>query len=233
VPLTDHASAIAHLERPAYSYAEADRIAGATRGTTKRWTRGYAYRTPTDQRVARPPVTPGIEHPEAPGASFLDLVEVAAIARLKELGLSLGQIRGAVDVSQTLLDLRRPLVTERFRSDGRSVFVQQGDVLVELGFGPRKGRQAWDEVIGPFLETVEYESELVRRWWPLGRTHGVVIDPDFGFGLPVIADSGVRTEIVLEQIEAGVDPASVARDFGISRDDVDYALAFEATRRER
>jgi uncharacterized protein (DUF433 family) len=61
----------------------------------------------------------------------------------------------------------------------------------------------------------------------------VVIDPDFGFGLPVIADSGVRTEIVLEQIEAGVDPASVARDFGISRDDVDYALAFEATRRER
>ena len=37
----------------------------------------------------------------------------------------------------------------------------------------------------------------------------------------------------IQQIEAGVDPASVARDFGISRDDVDYALAFEATRRER
>jgi uncharacterized protein (DUF433 family) len=51
--------------------------------------------------------------------------------------------------------------------------------------------------------------------------------------LPVVAGSGVRTEIVLEQVEAGVSLAQVADDFGLSRDDVDYTLAFEATRHER
>ncbi len=220
------------FEQPAYSYAEADRIAGATRGTSKRWTRGYLY-VGDSGHVSLPPVTRGVEHPDDPGVSFFDLIEVAAITRLKELGLSLPRIRQAVETCQDLFELPRPLLTERFRSDGRDVFVQQGAVLVELGIGARKGRLAWDEVLSPFLEAVEYEGEYVRRWWPLGRDKGVVVDPDFGFGLPVIAESGVRTEIILEQIEAGVTPARVAEGFAVSRDDVDYALAFEATRSER
>ena len=220
------------FERPAYSYAEADRIAGATRGTSKRWTRGYSY-VAEEGKVSLPPVTRGVDHPEVPGVSFFDLVEVAAITKLKDLGLSLPRIRQVVTICQELLELERPLISERFRSDGRDVFVQQGDALVELGIGVRRGRQAWDELLGPFLQTVEYEGEYVRRWWPLGQTKGVVVDPDFGFGLPVVAESGVRTEIVLEQVEAGVSPAQVADDFGLSRDDVDYALAFEATRHER
>lgn len=223
------APGIARLAQPRYSYAEADRMAGVTRGTTKRWIRGYVASS-EGQRTFYPAVTLRGEGGVAHGVSFLDLIEVAAIGRLKGLGWSLPRIRGIVANTRRILEVPRPLVTERFRTDGREVFVDQGHVLVDVGVSRRQGQEAWDEIIGPFLKTIEYESSLARRWWPLGVDRRVVIDPDFGFGYPVIEGSGVRTESVLEQIEAGSDPDRAARDFALRRDDVSYALAFEASR---
>lgn len=223
------ASDVARFEAPRYSYAEADRIAGVTRGTAKRWTRGYAA-VYQGQRTAHPAVTRREETADGSGASFFDLVEIAAIGRLKVLGWSLPNIRKIVANCQSLLKVARPLVTERFRTDGREAFVDVDGVLVDVGVTRRQGQEAWDEVLGPFLETVEYEGQLARRWWPLGIDRGVVVDPDFAFGYPVVAGSGVRTESILEQIEAGSDPKQAAYDFALEVADVDYALAFEATR---
>jgi hypothetical protein len=90
------------FERPAYDYAGADRIAGATRGTSKRWTRGYSY-VAAEGRISLHPVTRGVDHPEIPGVSFFDLVEVAAIIKLEDLVLSLPRIRQVV---RSFLSLR-------------------------------------------------------------------------------------------------------------------------------
>jgi uncharacterized protein (DUF433 family) len=220
---------VERLAAPRYSYAEADRIAGASRGTTKRWTRGYVAIS-RGQHTEYAAVTPRTDAVGSPGVSFFDLIEVAAIGRLKSLGWSLPSIRRIVENCQQVLEVRRPLVTERFKTDGREAFVSVGVVLVDVGVSRRQGQEAWDEMLGPFLETVEYESRLARRWWPLGTDRRVVVDPDFGFGYPVIEGSGVRTESVLEQVEAGSDPHQVAYDFALATADVDYALAFEATR---
>ena len=217
------------FQRPIYSYAEADRIAGATRGTAKRWLRGYEYKV-GDEPVSAPPVTQGLSHPASPGVSFFDLVEIAAIGRLKGVGWSLHAIRGAVMACQQMFDLPRPLVTERFKTDGSDFFVQWDGSLVEVGIGRHRGERAWDEVLGPFLATVEYEGDYVRRWWPIGQNRRVVIDPDFGFGLPVIAGSGVRTEIVYEQVRAFVPQRRIARDFNVDLEDVEHAIQFEASR---
>ena len=217
------------FELPSYSYAEADRIAGVTRGTAKRWTRGYVA-VHQGRRTEHPPVTPRAEPAEGPGVSFFDLIEIAAIGRLKDIGWSLPEVRKIVEDARDLLSIDRPLVTKRFRTDGREAFVSDHGVLVRVGVSAKKGQQAWDEVLGPFLQTIEYEGQLARRWWPLGTDRKVVVDPDFGFDYPVIAGSGVRTETVLEQIEAHADPHDVVYDFGITSDDVSYALAFEASR---
>ena len=217
------------LERPRYSYAEADRIAGVTRGTCKRWTRGYSYQA-NGAPIAAAPVTPGIERIDEPGASFFDLIEVAAIGRLKDVGWSLPVIRNAVESCQVMFNLYRPLVTERFKTDGRDFFVQRDDVLIELGIGRHKGEQAWDQVLAPFLDTVAYEGEFARRWWPQGRDQRVVVDPDYGFGLPVIAGSGVRTEIIHEQMQGNVPRERIAREFNITPEEVGYAIQFEDSR---
>jgi len=210
---------------PRYGFAEADRLARVTAGTSKRWTRGYSYDSLAGERVSKPPVGKTEPSPEV-AVSFADLVEVAAIHGLRDLGFSLPQIRQIVESCQELFVSDRPLLSHRFRADGRDAFVQgDGGVLVSVLRGKR--RTAWDDVLDPFLATVDYQDGWAHRWWPGGRSTQVVIDPDFGFGLPVVAGTGVRTEILVERSEAGDSLDQIAADFGVSVESVHDALQFE------
>jgi uncharacterized protein (DUF433 family) len=219
---------LAYLSRPLYSYAESDYLARVSRGTSRRWLSGYTYQV-NGAAVQRPPITPGLDTGgEEPGVSFLDLIDVVAIGRLKAAGFSLPLIRRIVQNCQEMLRAHRPLATLRFKAGGREIFVHLGDTLLEVG--RKKGLQAWTTVLGPFLEDLEYLEDVVSRWWPLGRGLPVVVDPDYGHGLPVIENSGVRTEIILERFKAGALPGEIAEDFGVTQTEVDRALQFELSR---
>lgn len=210
---------------PRYSFAEADRLARVTAGTSRRWTRGYSYESQDGQRVRKPPVGRTEPSPEL-AVSFADLVEVAAIRGLRTLGFSLPKIREIVDSCQDIFESERPLLSQTFKVDGRDAFVEREDgVLISVLRGKR--RVAWDDVLGPFLETVEYEDGWAQRWWPAGRSTQVVIDPQFGYGLPVVEGTGVRTEILVERSEAGDSSRQIAADFGVSIESIQAALQYE------
>jgi uncharacterized protein (DUF433 family) len=212
------------VNRPRYSFAEADRIARVTRGTASRWLKGYQYWHSFEERRMSPPVTPGQDSKEA--VSFVDLMEVAAIGKLREKGFSLRRIRQINEYCMLALQKERPLVTETFRVRGHDIFIHASQgVLLNVGY--EAGMQAWEEVLDPFLDTVEYENELVRRWWPLGKDVGVLVDPDYGFGLPVIAGTGIRTEIIAERKRAGDSNKEITYDFGVTADQIDDALRWE------
>ena len=175
-------------------------------------------------RRKMPPVTWTPETKDA--VSFADLMEVATIDKLRKKGFSFKQIRKINVTARFYLDTPRPLVTETFKVKGRNIFVDDGfGILVNVG--QEAGMQAWDEVLDPFLDTVEYEGEIVRRWWPLGKDHVVVVDPDYGFGLPVIEGVGVRTEIIAERCEAGDSNKEITYDFGVTPDQIEDALLWE------
>ena len=217
---------ITRLTMPRYSYAEADRLAGVSRGTARRWLSGYAYRDADGHPVEVPPITPGSA---ATGAvSFLDVVEIVAIGRLKQAGFSTRAIRQIVRNCQEILMVQRPLTALKFKIGGREVFVDQGDVLVEVG--RRKRMQAWNEVLAPFLASLDYTEDVASRWWPLGRDIPIVVYPNDGHGLPVVAGSGVRTEIIRERAEAGDLVQQIASDFNLDCTEVERALQFELKR---
>ena len=214
------------LDEPRYSYAEADRIAGVGRGTSKRWLKGYQYELPDNRVVHRPPVAS--THASGPGVSFLELIEVAAIGRLKDLNFTLQGLRGLIGEARELMGVERPLVELRFRTDGRALFVQQVEGEPLISISRLKAQQAWDEVLAPFLTTVEYAGDLAHRWWPMGHEQHVMVDPEYGFGQPVVEDTGVRTEILWEQFVSGRTSTQIACDFAVTADLVEKALQFEA-----
>lgn len=171
-----------------------------------------------------PPITPGPEPKEA--ASFVDLLEVATIGRLKKKGFSYQRIRKIDEYCKLYLQRPRPLVTETFKARGREIFVEASHgVLLNVGY--EAGLLAWEEVLDPFLDDVEYENELVRRWWPMTKEVGVVIDPDYGFGLPVIEGTGIRTEIIAERNRAGDSIEEITYDFGVDVEQIEDALRYE------
>jgi uncharacterized protein (DUF433 family) len=160
--------------------------------------------------------------------SFLDVVEVVAIGGLKGAGFSTRAIRQIVENCQELLGIERPLISLRFKVGGREVFVDQGDVLLEVG--RRKREHAWNDILAPFLASLDYTGDVASRWWPLGRDVPIVLDPEYGHGLPVVAGSGVRTEIIRERAEAGDLIQQIASDFHLDCIDVERALQFELQR---
>lgn len=219
----------ARLDRPLYAYAEAARLARVPTSTAKRWLTGYSYTGPAGLEIEHAPVTPHDAGGPHEGVSFLDLVELAAIGRLKTLGFSLAKIRAIVATCQQVFQVPHPLASERFLIGGRDVFVQRDGVLVDVL--RRKGAQAWYEVLEPFLETLDYQEQLAYRWWPLGKDKPVVIDPEYGFGLPVVYGTGIRTEILFERFTAGELPEEIAGDFRLDVIQVERALQFESQRR--
>lgn len=211
------------VKRPLYSFAEADRIARVTPNTSRRWLRGYSFWYDGEQRTM-PPVTRTSEPKDA--VNFVDLMEVATIGKLREKGFSFKRIRKINATAHFYLKRDRPLVTERFKVTGRDIFVDAGfGVLVDVGYGA--GMQAWDEVLDPFLDTIEYEDEIVRRWWPLGKDVAVLVDPNYGFGLPVVEGVGVRTEIIAERYKSGDRTDEIAYDFDVTPKQIEDALRWE------
>jgi uncharacterized protein (DUF433 family) len=217
---------LGYLYAPLYSYAEADYLAHAGRGAARRWLAGYNRIDAEGNRVSSRPITSTDRDLEA--VSFLDLMEVVAVAGLKDLGFSIRQIRGIVENCQKLLHVERPLVSLTFKTDGREIFVPHDDSLLEVG--RRRGARAWDEVLNPFLQKLDYTEKLASRWWPLGKDQPIIVDPSYGYGLPVVVNSGVRTEIIRERFGAGDSYEQIAQDFGLEPPDVERALQFEVQR---
>ncbi len=211
------------VNRPLYSFAEADRIIKVTPGTSRRWLKGYHFWY-DNERHEMPPVTPDLGEQDA--VSFVDLMEVAAISRLRKRGFSFKRVRQINAYCRVYLHEPRPLVTQRFKVAGHDIFLDADfDVLVEVG--REAGMLAWKEVLEPFLKDVEYENELARRWWPLGRNYMVVVDPDYGFGLPVVEGTGTRTEIIAERYRAGDSTEEITYDFGVTPNQIQDALRWE------
>jgi uncharacterized protein (DUF433 family) len=211
------------VERPLYSFAEADRIVRVSPGTSRRWLKGYHFWY-GGERHEMPPATPTTEAKEA--VAFIDLLEVATIGQLRKKGFSYKRIRQINAYCRLYLKEPRPLVTQKFKVAGQDIFLDVDfDILVDVG--REAGMLAWREVLKPFLKDVEYENELARRWWPLGRDHMVVVDPDYGFGLPVVEGTGTRTEIIAERYRAGDSTEEITYDFGVTPAQIKDALRWE------
>ena len=219
---------IHELTAPRYSYAEADHVAHVTPGTTKRWIIGYPEIAAAGEAV----IALQLRRPAPRKHRSRDLLprsDRGCGDRCAEgKGFSLRGIRQIVSNCQEILDVPRPLVSLKFKTDGREIFVPHGDQLMEVG--TRKAQLAWAEVLDPFLDTIDYTKDphgVARRWWPLGRAESVMVDPRYAFGLPAVAGSGVRTEIILERFRAKDTVEQIARDFRVKPIDVERALQFE------
>lgn len=214
------------LDLPMYTHAEADYLANAPRGTTLRWLKGYTYPSRSGERIYMPPVTPGTEHKE--GASFLDLVEVVAIGQLRKRGFSLRSIRSMVTYCQDSLGTRRPLITEDLRVGGRDIFLSLGEALLDVN--QQKGAIAWEEVLNPYLESLDYSKAIAVAWWPLGRDEYILISPKLGFGAPVISSTGVRVEIIIDRLDAGDSWGDIIDGYRVTPDHISAAKRFAEQR---
>lgn len=176
-----------------YPAAEAGRLVGLTADRVRRWLRGYDYRYASSiqhqQPVVRQRGTAGTTY-----ASFLDLVDLLFVKRFLDHGLSLQKVRKALTEATVLLGTDH-FARSNFFTDGHNIYLEvreKGDAILQLLSG---GQWVIAPIIQELAEQIVFDSPsgLATRWYPMGPTGLVVLDPLVSFGRPTIVNKGVAT----------------------------------------
>lgn len=218
-----------------YTPAEAGRLLHVPSGKITRWLRGHRVKG----KQYDPLWTPEINLDD--GQMFLgfrDLMEVRVAAAFIEHGISAQRIRSAIVLAQEILAQQHPLSTNRFRTDGRDIFLQVFETDEDGAERERllnlfKRQYEFNGIIEPILKTVDFgEDGNPFAWWPSGRRSRVMVSPDHAFGAPIDAESHIPTAVLANLArEHGVKATATAYD--VSEVSVRHAVEFEASLEQR
>lgn len=212
-----------------YTPAEAGRLLRVAPGKLSRWLRGHTMKGTRYERLWAPQVDIGDGHVYL---GFRDLMEARVVDAFIREGISAIRIRRAIQVAAEMIAESHPLATNRFRTDGREIFLQ---VIETDEHGRERERllnlfqrqYEFRGIIEPILKTVDFGDEGdPLQWWPQGRKAGIVVDPARAFGAPIEARTSVPTSILAEAARAlGITEAAASYD--VSEAAVRRALNFE------
>lgn len=210
-------------EMPAYSVAEAAHYLGIPVSTVRYWAAGRPG-------VSKPLIESAALHPIA--LSFLNLVELHVLGAIRrEYEVSLPKVRMAVQYLKKQYRSSNPLWSHQLAKDGLDLFIEQYGRLINIS---RAGQLAMREVLVTSLKRIERDnSGIPIKLYPFTRSdiHDapklVVIDPRLSFGQPVIAGTGLATEVIAERYKAGESMDDLAKDYGREKAEIEEAIRCE------
>ena len=206
------------LYLPAYRIKEAARYCGESPQTIYNW-----HHRDTISGLTLPGTAAGKP------LSYLQLVEVAVVARFRQLGVPLENIRKARSYLATTLNEEYPFAVYAFKTEGVHLLldfanVEQDDAL-RLIVADRYGQLGWAPLLEDRLLEFDYEDNLALKWHVGGRSSLVLIDPRIAFGAPTV--QGLPTWVIKGRHIAGESMADIMDDFGVDEAAVKDGLKFE------
>ena len=219
---------------PIYPAAEAGRLVKLSPGRVRKWLQGYEYTykagTKNEQRSgSKGPIVKRQESHISSYASFLDLVDLVFVKEFIAYGLSLQKIRRALDEAEQLVGGHH-FAQRKFFTDGKNIYFEvnnKADALMELLSG---GQWVIAPVIKQFAHKVEFDTPTgyVKRWFPLGSSGLVVLDPTMSFGKPTLVNKGIATANVYDfYLAENKNTNKVSKWMGLKEEEVQAAVNFE------
>ncbi len=211
---------------PMYSFSETAHLAGVSPSTVRNWLFGYA----TKDREAKPLFSSPTG--QGPAVSFLQLIEIMVAGRLRKAeGASYRMVYQAYQNARSEYDFSNPFAHIELKVIG-------GHVVHSIrGKRPRKSLQALDSLaqwtlpglveISEVVAQLDYKHELASKWWPIGKSVPIVVDPLFSSGVPTIAGRGVTVGAVHKRFTEGkLSVDFIMEDYQLERDQVEHAIRF-------
>lgn len=213
-------------ELPAYSIAEVAHYLSVPAGTVRYWATGQGDYPPL------------IEVPDSEPTllSFLNLVELHVLAAIRRKhAVPMPKVRAAIDYLQThtrrAVDRRHPLISQQLETDGLDLFIERYGQLVNIS---RAGQTAMLDVMSAALHRIKRDPHGIPiKLYPFTRNHledapaMVVIDPALSAGRPVIAGTGLATEVIAERYKAGESVSDLAKDYERKQAEIEEAIRCE------
>lgn len=212
-----------------YTVPEAARLIRMPARNINRWLGGYAYvsggkagRMPPLWAAELPPDEDRLE------LGFRDLIELRFIQAFVREKVSLRVIRGCLEAARAAVQDSRPFSTRRFKTDGRTIFLEslQANGESEV-LDLKRGQYVIKVVLEQTFRDLDIEGEVVARWRPFQGRDSIVIDPRRAFGQPIAAEAGVPTVALADAVRAEGSAERVARLYEVPVAVVRDAVRFE------
>jgi uncharacterized protein (DUF433 family) len=199
-----------------------------SRQTVSRWLRGYDYQAGGELRHSDPLWRSDYANDDGElELSFRDLIELRFVKAFRDLGLTLPTIRECFRRAAEEVKSERPFSTQKFRTDGKRIFLDVTEGVGEGKLIDLKHRQmVFRTVVEPSLRDLEFEADAVARWYPLGLGRSVLVDPARAFGRP-LAEGGVPTGVLANAAAVEGSIGKAARAYEVAPASVRDAVEFE------
>jgi uncharacterized protein (DUF433 family) len=211
---------------PAYTISEAAHYLGVPQATIRYWVSGQNQ---YEGLIQVPKLRPVL-------LSFLNMVELHVLAAIRRRhAVTMPKVRLAIEYLKENTaeesDRRHPLISRQLETDGLDLFIQHYGQLVNIGGG---GQMAIREVMSAALQRIERDAQGVPiKLYPFTRSQlegapaMVVIDPALSGGRPVIAGTGLATDVIAERYKAGESVSELARDYERDESEIEEAIRCE------
>lgn len=207
-----------------YTFGEAAHLAGVSATTVKNWLFGYTVR---GREV--PPLLPS---GRGPMVSFLQMIEIMVAGRFRKSAsgknVPFRAVRDAYLNARESSGIKYPFAHMKLEALGGHIV----HVLREGGspdsFQALDAPEQWTlpGLLRETIDQIEYDHELAARWFPVGKTVPIVVDPRLSTGLPVIQGRGVTVHAIRKRFHAGLNIEFIAKDFEMDRDLIETALRY-------
>lgn len=213
-------------ELPAYTISEAAHYLTVPAATVRYWSVGQGDYEPL---IVTPKHSPVL-------LSFFNLTELHVLAAIRRKHVvAMPKVRKAIEYlmenAQGSIDRQHPLISYQLETDGLDLFIKQYGALINISQG---GQIAMREIISAALRRIERDIQGIPiRLYPFTRTAMedapamVVINPELSAGRPVIAGTGLATQVIAERYKAGESVSRLAEDYEREEAEIEEAVRCE------
>lgn len=209
-------------EMPAYTVAESAHYLSLPASTVRYWSAGRG-----DYKAL---ISAAQKHPTV--LSFLNLIELHLLAAIRRKhAVSMPNVRSAIGYLKERYHSSHPLLSKKLETDGLDIFISSYGQLINIS---RDGQTAMRHVMEAALKRIERDDNNIPiKLYPFTRAHienapsMIMIDPAISGGRPVIAGTGLATEIIAERYKAGESIKALAFDYGQKEEEIEEAIRCE------
>ena len=216
--------------RPAYPLTEAARYLKLAPATLRSWIAGRSYPVGGGVRRFSPLIRPAGGPP--PALSFWNLIEAHVLRALRtEHGVSVRDVRKALQYAERELRIERLLLRRELRSQAGELFLERYGELISLS---TSGQIAMKHLLQEHLKRVDWDDWkfpvrlyrfLVSEVMTADRP--IAIDPKIAFGRPVVLKRGITTEVIAGRIDVGESVEDLAADYDLEPAEIEQAVVYE------
>ncbi|MDR3738708.1 MAG: DUF433 domain-containing protein [Terracidiphilus sp.] len=173
----------------------------------------------------------GIVRAPEGGLSFLNLLEIHVLKGLRrDLGVSFQRIRHALEEYRETEKSDHPLLDPRLETDGIHLFLHDGDEYLNLNLPKQRGIP---QVLSTYLHRIDRLDNQEFRFFPFvvsddaEEPRTIEMSPRVAFGRPVLANTGIATEVIAGRFKARDSIADLAEEYGVSTSLIEDAVRWE------